>query len=32
MKGDINNLMKYPSRASKVLGTIDFCGDEDIEA
>ena len=32
MKVDINNLMKYPSRASEDLGAIDFAGDQDIDA
>ena len=32
VKVDINNLMKYPSRASRDLGTINLCCDEDIEA
>ena len=31
MKVDINNLMKYPSRASEDLGAIDFAGDQDID-
>ena len=32
MKVDINKLMKYPSRSSKDLGTIDFADDHDIDA
>ena len=32
MKVDINKLMKYPSRASEDLGTIDFTNDRDIDA
>ena len=28
---DINKLMKYPSQASKDLGTIDFANDQDID-
>ena len=32
VKVDINKLMKYPSRASKDLGTIDFADDRDIDA
>ena len=32
VKVDINKLMKYPSRASKDLGAIDFANDHDIEA
>ena len=28
----INKLMKYPSQASKQLGTIDFSDDQDINA
>ena len=32
MKVDINKLMKYPSRASEDLGTIDFADDQDIDA
>ena len=32
MKVDINKLMKYPSRASKELGAIDFADDQDIDA
>ena len=31
-KVDINKLMKYPSRASKDLGAIDFFDDQDIDA
>ena len=31
MKVDINKLMKYPSRASKDLGAIDFTDDQDID-
>ena len=31
MKVDINKLMKYPSRASEDLGTIDFAEDHDID-
>ena len=32
MKADINKLMKYSSRASEDLGTIDFIDDQDIDA
>ena len=32
VKVDINKLIKYPSRASKELGTIDFFDDQDIDA
>ena len=32
MKVDINKLMKYPSRASKDLGAIDFADHQDIDA
>ena len=32
VKVDINKLMKYPSRASKDLGAIDFADDQDIDA
>ena len=32
MKVDINKLMKYLSRASEELGTIDFSDDQDINA
>ena len=32
IKVDINNLMKYPSRASEKLGAIDFSNDQDIDA
>ena len=32
MKVDINKLMKYPSRASKDLGIINFADDQDIDA
>ena len=32
VKVDINKLIKYPSRASKELGTIDFSDDHDIDA
>ena len=32
MKVDINKLMKYPSQASKNLGTIDFADNQDIDA
>ena len=32
VKVDINKLMKYPSRASEDLGTIDFADDQDIDA
>ena len=32
MKVDINKLMKYPSRASENLGTIDFADDQNIDA
>ena len=32
VKVDIKNLMKYPSRASKDLGAIDFADDQDIDA
>ena len=32
LKGDIKKLMKYPSRASEDLGTIDFADDQDIDA
>ena len=32
VKVDINNLMKYPSRASEDLGAIDFANDHDINA
>ena len=32
MKVDIKKLMKYPSRASEDLGTIDFADDQDIDA
>ena len=32
MKVDINKLMKYPSRASEDLGTIDFADDKVIDA
>ena len=32
MKVDINKLMKYPLRASKDLGGIDFADDQDIDA
>ena len=32
MRVDINKLMKYPSRASKDLGAIDFADDQDIDA
>ena len=32
MKVDINQLMKYPSRASKDLGAIDFSDDQNIDA
>ena len=32
MKVEINKLMKYPSRASEDLGTIDFTEDNDIDA
>ena len=32
MKVDINKLMKYPSRAFKDLGAIDFADDQDIDA
>ena len=32
MKVDINKLMKYPSRAFKDLGAIDFANDQDIDA
>ena len=31
VKVDINKLMKYPSRASKDLGAIDFANDQDID-
>ena len=31
MKVDINKLMKYPSRASEDLGSIDFADDQDID-
>ena len=31
-KVDINKLMKYPSRASEDLGTIDLSDDQDIDA
>ena len=30
VKVDINKLMKYPSRVSKELGTIDLSDDQDI--
>ena len=32
VKVNINKLMKYPSRASKELGAIDFSNDQDIDA
>ena len=32
VKVDINKLMKYPSRASEDLGTIDFTDDQDLDA
>ena len=32
IKVDINKLMKYPSRASKELGAIDFSDDQDINS
>ena len=32
VKVDINKLIKYPSRASKDLGAIDFADDQDIDA
>ena len=32
VKVDINKLMKYPSRASKDLGAIDFADNQDIDA
>ena len=32
MKVNINKLMKYPSRAAKDLGTIDFANDQEIDA
>ena len=32
VKVDINKLIKYPSRASEELGTIDFFDDQDIDA
>ena len=32
MKVDINKLMKYPSRASKELGTINLSNNQDIKA
>ena len=32
VKVDINKFMKYPSRASKYLGAIDFADDQDIDA
>ena len=32
VKVNINKLMKYPSRASEELGTIDFSNDQDIDA
>ena len=32
VKVDINKLIKYPSRASKDLGAIDFANDHDIDA
>ena len=32
VKVDINKLIKYPSRASKDLGAIDFADDHDIDA